>query len=107
MLSQVDFGFLIRQPADCGGIKKKLCTTKRSESCCFREPLVPTDQRAHFPISSVMSLKTKIAGSEVELFVVKRIVGNVHLAILARNLTRLVDDDRGVVINTRCSLFEE
>src|SRR4029453_7250983 len=107
MLSQVDFCFFIRQPTDRGRIKKKLCTAERSESRCFRKPLVPADQCAHFPISRVVSLKTKITGSEVELFVVKRIVGNVHLAILAHNLTRLVDDDSGVVINTGCSLFEE
>src|SRR4030095_7208509 len=40
MLGQVDFRFLIRQPTDRGRIKKKLCTTERSESRCFRKPLV-------------------------------------------------------------------
>ena len=58
-------------------------------------------------VARVVSLKAEIAGSEVELFVIQRIVGDVHLAILADDLSRSVDHDGGVVINAGGSFFEE
>ena len=54
-----------------------------------------------------MGLKAQVAGREIKLFVVKRIVGNVHLAILAGDLSFCVDDHSSVVVNARGSLFKE
>ena len=54
-----------------------------------------------------MSLKAEIARREIKLFVVKRIVGDVHLAILAGDLAGGVDHHGRVVINAGGALFEE
>ena len=54
-----------------------------------------------------MSLEAEVARREIKLFVVKRIVGNVHLAILAGNLAVSVDDHSRVVINAGGALFKK
>src|SRR6185437_6093010 len=46
-------------------------------------PLVPADKRADAAEASIGGLKAEIAGREVILLVVERIVGDVHLAVKA------------------------
>ena len=43
--------------------------------------------------------KSEIAGREIEFLVVKRVVGDVHLAITAQQRAVGVDNGRGVVID--------
>src|SRR6266850_1518488 len=99
MLVLVYFRFFIRKPANSRGIKDKLCAAQRGQACRFGKPLIPADEGSHFAVGSVVRLKTKISRGEIEFFVVERIVGNMHLAVLTSNLARGVDDNRGVVIN--------
>ena len=61
----------------------------------------------NLPIVGFESLETQIAGREVILFVVERIVGNVHLAIDAVELAATVDDRRRVVIHAGRAPLEQ
>jgi hypothetical protein len=53
------------------------------------------------------SLKSKIAWGKVKFLVIKRIIGNVHLAIFSEQFSVAVDDYRGVVIDARAAFLEE
>src|SRR5208282_5199587 len=70
-------------------------------------PLVPTDERPEFAEIGVESLKSKVARGEVELFVVKRVIRNVHLTIDALQLACAIDHSRSVVINTGSAALEQ
>ena len=49
----------------------------------------------------------QVAGGEVELLVVKRVVGNVHLAIEPAQSTVRVEECGGVVVDARGALLEQ
>ena len=49
----------------------------------------------------------EVAGREIILFVVARIVGDVHLAILAGDFPVRIDDDRGVMVDALGALLEQ
>src|SRR6185503_2584807 len=106
MLRFVHRLFFVRQPSNRSRVEQELRTAERRESRRFRKPLVPTNERTEFSIGSVVSLKAEIAGSEIKLLVIKRIVRDVHLAILPGDLAVAVDYDGGVVINAGGALFE-
>src|SRR2546427_2982612 len=74
------------EPADSGGIKDDLCTLNGIHACCFRIPLVVTNQRSDHGLAGVHLYVSEIAGREVTLLVIIRIVRDVHLAVLAREL---------------------
>ena len=70
-----------RMPADGGGIKKQIGASQGGDAGCFRVPLVPTDKRAHLSHGSIERLETQVPRREIELLVVQRVVGDVHLAV--------------------------
>src|SRR5260370_4016567 len=87
-------------PDDRGGIEKNVRALQRGQACAFRIPLVPAHQRAHASIFRIKSLEAEIAGREVELFVVKRIVGDVHLAIDALESALGIKNRLAVLLET-------
>src|SRR5215217_4167510 len=97
----------VREPADGCRVEQKLGAAERRQPGRFRKPLVPTDKRADLAVGGVMRLKAEIAWREIKLLVVKRIVWDMHLAILARDLAGRVDHHGRVVIHTRGAFFEE
>ena len=54
-----------------------------------------------------MSEEAQVAGSEIELFVESRIVGDMHLAVAPGNRTVGVEHDRGVVIDAGGAPLEQ
>ncbi len=44
-------------------------------------PLVPADESADGALGGLRGFEAEVAGGEVELFVVERVVGDVHLAV--------------------------
>ena len=90
VLRRAELVFLRRMPADGGGIEEDLGALQRGEARAFGIPLVPADERADAAVRRVDGLESEIAGREVELLVVERIVGDVHLAI---------DADDGAVLH--------
>ena len=93
--------------ADSGRIDKYLRTSQRHESCGFGIPLIPANQYAQTPHTGIDRLESHVAGREVELLVVARVVGDVHLAILAGNGTVLFEYYRCVMIQACGATFEE
>ena len=98
MLRFSKFLFLARMPADCRRIKNNLCAAQSGQSCSFRIPLVPANTDADPAPRSVPRSKSKIARREVKLFVIQRIIGNMHFAIFTEQLSVRVDDCGRVVI---------
>src|SRR5439155_16868872 len=92
------FLLFLRVPADGGGIKQYLSPLQRRETRAFGIPLVPTDEHADLRVPGLPRFETEIARREIKLFIVQRVVGNVHLAIDAEQRTAGVDDRRRVVI---------
>src|ERR1019366_4167742 len=111
MLRFAELGLLRGMPSNSGRVKKNAGSLQCSKPRAFGIPLIPADQRAEFSGGSVEGFEAKIAGSEIIFFVVKRIVGNVHLAINADEraigiAAGIKDRDR-VVIEPRRALLEE
>src|ERR1043166_2812472 len=91
--------FLAWMPTDRCRIKKNLRAAKGGEPRRFRIPLVPTNADADFSVRGRPCLESEIARREIKLFVVRRIVRDMHLAILAEITPVRIDDRGGVVIN--------
>src|SRR6266404_577764 len=105
MLTFVHFLLFVRKPPDRRWVEQNLRSGKRGQTRRFRKPLVPANQRPDPGIFRLMSLKAQVARGEIEFFVIERIVGNVHLAILAGDLSIGVDNHRRVVISAGGALF--
>src|SRR5262249_30407320 len=106
-LRHTEFRFLVRMPADAGGIEDDLRTAQRGHARAFRVPLIPADLYADFSVLGLEIREAKIAGCEVELLVVKRVVGNVHLAIFPEEAAVGVKHGAGVVIYAGCAALEK
>ena len=87
-LGRAKLCFLGGVPADRRGIEQDLGALEGRQPGGFGIPLVPADEGADAGKRRVERLKTKVAGSEVILLVVERVVGNVHLAITAAEACR-------------------
>ena len=108
-LSSAEFRFFVRVPADAGGIKDHLRTTKRGNARTFRIPLVPTNLHANFSVPSIKVREAKVTWSEIEFFVVEGIVGDMHLAVFAeeaavgiKHRTSVVVYAGGAALKERC-----
>ena len=74
---------------------------ERGEAGALGIPLIPADQGPDPPHPGVEDAEAQITRGEVELFVVGRIVGDVHLAVQAGHPAVCVEHDGGVVIQPR------
>src|SRR4030095_11373595 len=100
MLRLAKLLLLFWMPADRGRIKNDLRAAQRSQTRRFWIPLVPANADTEISARCFPALKTEIARRKIEFLVIKRIVRDVHLAILAKQLAVGVDDRGGVVIKT-------
>src|SRR5262249_5840049 len=107
MLGSSELLLFRRMPADCRRIKNNLGTAQCSQPRGFGIPLVPANADPDFAVLRLPCLKPKVARSEIEFFVIQRIIRNVHLAILAEKLAVRVDDCGSIVINARAAPFEK
>src|SRR5260370_33751120 len=80
-LRGAELRFFVRMPADAGGIKNYVRAAERGDPRSLRIPLVPADLHADARVLRVEIRKAEIAGSEIKLFIVERIVGDMHLAV--------------------------
>ena len=90
---------LQRMPADGRGIEQHFGATQRGQASGFRIPLVPANQRGNAPESRIESAEAQVTGSEVKLFEIERVVGDVHLAVDPDERPIGVDHRRGIVIH--------
>src|SRR5262249_22485674 len=75
------------EPADRSRITEDLRTLNSIHTRGFRIPLVVTNQRSDHSLACIHLYVAEIAGREVILLVIIRIVGDVHLAVLSRKLS--------------------
>ena len=94
-------------PADGGGIKQNLRALHGGEAGGFGIPLVPANEHADFAEFRLPGAEAKIAGREIKFFVEQRVIGNVHLAIDAKERAIGIDDGGGVVVEAGGALLEE
>src|SRR5579872_3929580 len=90
--------FLLRMPADGGGIKQDIRPLERREAGPFRIPLVPANQRSEPSMTGVECLESQVAGREVIFLVIQGVVGDMHLAIEALEASVGVEDGGGIVV---------
>src|SRR4051812_8452652 len=107
MLRDAVHFLLARMPADGGGVEEDLGALKGGQSRALGIPSIPTDQHADLRVLRLPASETGVARREVELLVIKRIVGDVHLAVDAQDRSVRVDDGRRVVIQAGRALFEK
>src|SRR5712692_6751934 len=98
---------LVRMPSDRSRVEEDARAAKRGQPCAFGVPLVPANQRANFSDRRIERAKAEIAGREVKLLVVSRIIGYVHLAIDAGDVAFGVDDGGAVMIKSGGSALED
>src|SRR5437879_3739336 len=94
-------------PANCSWVEEDIRAFKSSEARAFRIPLVPTDERADLAEGRVEGFKSEVAGSEIKLFVVKRIVRNMHLPVNAFQSPVRIEHGSGVVIEAACAFLKD
>ena len=73
----------------------------------YGDRAVPANEHAELADGCVDGVEAHVAGSKVEFLVICRVVGNVHLAVLAGYAAVGLENDRGVVVQTRCTTLEE
>src|ERR1043165_3359695 len=99
-------GLFARVPADRRGIEQDGGALQGGETRAFGIPLIPADQRADASHAGVERAKSQIAGREVELLVVRRVVGNVHLAVHPQEPAVRVDHRGAVMVQPRRAPLE-
>jgi hypothetical protein len=92
------FGLFLRVPADRRRIEQDLRALHGVSRAPFRVPLVPADQHADPAEPVCQARNPSVAGGEIELLVVQRIIRDVHLPVDAEQRAVGVDDRGGVVV---------
>ena len=87
-LGLAELGLLGGVPADRRGIEEDLGPSEGRQPGGLGIPLVPADERADPGVRGLERLEPEVAGREVVLLVIERVVGDVHLAIAARGACR-------------------
>ena len=93
--------------ADGCGIDEDLCPLKCHETGCLGVPLIPANHDAQTTYRGLNGMETEIARGEVELLVVGRIIGDVHLAIDACDGAILFEYYCRIVVKSCCPALKE
>src|SRR5689334_13987637 len=84
--------FLVRMPSNAGRIEDHVRTVQRGESRTLGVPLIPANLNPYASVGAIEIWESEIAGSEIKFFVIKRVVGDVHLAVFAEQGAVCVQD---------------
>ena len=98
---------IIGSVADGGRIDEYFGSLQRHQTGCFGIPLVPANQHAELAYRGLDRVETEVARSEIELLVVGRIVGDVHLAVFSGYASILLHHYRRIVVEPRSAALEE
>src|SRR5262249_2726156 len=94
-------------PADRGRVEQNLRPGERRQSRRLGIPLVPTYANAGAGVMSVEGFEPQVSRSEIELFIIVRVVWYVHLAVDAGQMAVGVNHHGGVVIKPRRAAFKQ
>ncbi len=84
--------------ADGRWINEEVGTSQGHQTRALRIPLIPTNLHPKFAYRGCDGMKTEVAGSEIELLVICRIIWNMHLALHASDCAVFLKDDSCVVV---------
>ena len=70
-------------PTDGSRVDEQFCALQSHETRSFRIPLIPAHLHAQHTHARRDRVEAEVAWSEVELLVIGRVIGDVHLAIFA------------------------
>ncbi len=107
VLRRAEGVFFFGMPADGRRVEQDLGAAQGRQAGRLRVPLVPADEHAQRGLLGREGLEAEVAGGEVELLVVARVVGDVHLAVLAHVAAPPVEHGGGVVVEAGGPLLEE
>ena len=111
VLALAELSLLAGMPTDSGREEEDLGSTESCEAGAFGVPLVPADEGANGALGGLGGFEAEVAGGEVELFVVERVVGDVHLAVdggdVVGALAGVVENGGGVVVEAGGAALEE
>ena len=107
MLRLAEGGFLLGEPTDGGRVEEDLRAAEGGEARGLGVPLVPANEHADVAVRGPPGAETQVAGGEVEFLLEARVLGDVHLAVLAEHGAVGVDDGRGVVVDFAAARLEE
>src|SRR5262245_33290875 len=107
MLVVAEFRLFFWVPTDRRGINEALRAAQCGQAGAFGIPLVPTHEYADGSNFGLKNTKSLITRCEIELFVIERVIGNVHLAVAAQIRSIGIEHDSGVVIKTCCTALEK
>ena len=85
------------EPADRGGIEDRLGAGHRRQPGGFGIPLIPADERPDGELRRRHAHEAGVAGGEIKLLVVVRVIGDVHLPVEPGLRAIGIEDHRGVV----------
>ena len=91
--------FFMGMPSYCSGIEKNGCTLHCCQSCSFGIPLVPANQRPDVSRRCRERSESEIPRREVEFFIIRRVVGDMHFPVHACDTSVRVDDNQAVVVH--------
>ena len=106
-LRLAELGLLGGVPADRRGVEEDLGALQGRQPGGLGIPLVPANERADPGVRGLERLEAQVAGREVILLVIERVVGNVHLAVAAAERAVGVEDDRRVVVDPGRAALED
>ena len=95
------------EPADRGRVKDRLRAGHSRQPGGLGIPLIPADERTDGELRRRHAHEAGVAGSEVKLFVVVRVVGDVHLPVEPGLRAIDIEDHTGVVEQPRRAAFED
>src|SRR6266487_1529942 len=99
--------FFTRMPADGGRVEKNLRALQCRQLRALWILLVLANQHADLAVAGLPRAETQIAGREIKLLVVERIVRDVHLPVRAEQRTVRINDGGRVVIDAGRAPLEE
>src|ERR1700756_1736695 len=107
ILRLTKLGFLRRMPPNRRGVKQYMSTLQRRKPRALRIPLIPANQSAYAPGSSIKRAKSEITGSEIKFLVIKWIVRDVHFAVKPAQRAIRIENYCRVVIHARSTLLKQ
>src|SRR5262245_39034957 len=91
----------MRMPSDGGRVEEDACAAQGSQARSLGVPLVPADQRTQVPHGGIEGSESEVSRTEVKLLVIRRVIGDVHLAIRTKQFSVRLNHGGGVVIYPR------
>ncbi len=93
--------------ADGRGIDEDVGTSECHQTCALGIPLIPTDLHAKLTNAGRDGVETEIARREIELLIIGRVIGDVHLTMNACDAAVTLEYNSGIVIEAWSTTLEE